>query len=143
MGFRCPVCSDPQADAVHLANHLAFTAMVRGGDHEEWLDEHVPDWGQLDDEGLGEVAAEYAQSVEFPQMFEDTTGRSQGAHRHQHSPPVGDGMHSGVQAEQFDAETREILERARQLTRERRTTRGATDESAEETQAEHSGAEDA
>ena len=38
MGYACPVCEDPQSDATHLANHLAFTAMLRGGEHGEWLD---------------------------------------------------------------------------------------------------------
>lgn len=131
MGYRCPVCSDPQADAVHLANHLAFTAMARGGDHEEWLDEHVPEWGQLDDEGLGKVVTEHAESAEFPQVFEDTTG---GGHQHDHSHhgqphQHGHEISTGREFDQLDAETQQIIEQARQLTQERRNKRTETDES--------------
>ncbi|PSP70281.1 hypothetical protein BRC79_02495 [Halobacteriales archaeon QH_8_67_27] len=54
MGYACPVCDDPQADAEHLANHLAFTAMLRGDGHEAWLDDHVDDWADLAPEELAE-----------------------------------------------------------------------------------------
>lgn len=103
MGFRCPVCSDPQADDRHLANHLAFTAVVRGGDHETWLDEHVSDWEQMDDEELASYVSELATSVEFPQIFEDTTDQS---HTHHGYADVSN---------EFDEATRAAIERAQEL----------------------------
>ena len=48
MGYACPVCDHPQADARHLANHLAFTALARGGDHEAWLDDAVAESGLVE-----------------------------------------------------------------------------------------------
>jgi hypothetical protein len=165
MGYRCPVCEDPQADDVHLANHLAFTALVRGGHHEDWLDEHVPDWGEMGEEGLANHVREHAESAEYPAVFEDTTepatGQQRGGgHGHDHAgerdhpdghdhagerdnaqggpsgwtggsddrpemvdPPFGGGM---------DEETREAIERARELTRRRRE--NAADDPTEEEQ---------
>jgi len=123
MGYSCPVCGDPQADDVHLANHLAFTALVRGGDHEDWLDERVPDWGQLDDDGLAELVTEHAERTEYPQVFEDTTeGRD---HPHDSGDGAGSGLPSGANAipdGDLDDEARDVLREARELTRERRGT---------------------
>jgi hypothetical protein len=116
MGFACPVCGDPQADAGHLANHLAFTALMRGGDHEAFLDEHVPDWERLDESGLGDRVAEHAEETAFPQVFEDTTDHDHDDGRHRRRPDARtpDGA--------FGAETRDVLEEARELTRERHGT---------------------
>lgn len=75
MGYACPVCETPQSDAGHLANHVAFTALLRGGDHETWLDEYVPEWEALGEAALGDRVAEHAATVEYPQVFEDTTGQ--------------------------------------------------------------------
>ena len=138
MGYRCPVCADPQVDDTHLANHLAFTALVRGGDHEVWLDEHVPDWGEMGEDGLAGRVREHADSAEYPAVFEDTTdsaGGHDGADTDEHGhpnrhggrpetadPPFGTGM---------DGETREVIERARELTRERRA--NATETQPDET----------
>lgn len=135
MGYGCPVCGDPQADGVHLANHLALTAMIRGGDHETYLDEHVPGWEKLDEEDLATELAEVAEDVEYPQVFEDTSdnasahehGATQNdAGTHQHGSPhehgiadrprTGDGVPDGPS----DAETERILEKAQELTRKRR-----------------------
>ncbi|MEF8887245.1 MAG: DUF5810 domain-containing protein [Haloarculaceae archaeon] len=133
MGYACPVCEDPQSDATHLANHLAFTAMLRGGEHGEWLDDHVPEWGDLDETELGERVAEHAEETEFPQVFEDTTDRGPGSHGHDH----GEGGHShlggghtdpgdlpaGADAladEGLDEEAREAIAEAREMTRKRR-----------------------
>jgi len=115
MGYSCPVCGDPQADDVHLANHLAFTAMLRGGEHEQWLDEHAPDWGQLDDDGLAEIVVEHAEETEYQQVFEDTTGHDHGREQ-TGSLPGGAEIPSG----ELDAEASEILTEAREMTRERR-----------------------
>ena len=74
MGYACPVCSDPQADAGHLANHLAFTAMLGDDDHEAWLDEHVPAWAETGEAELADAVADLVDETEFPQLFEDTAG---------------------------------------------------------------------
>ncbi len=135
MGYSCPVCSDPQADAHHLANHLAFTALVRGGDHEAWLDEHVPDWESMDEESLAPAVTEHAEETEYPQVFEDTTGQHD--HRHQHGGhghadhpsrqgrddvPQDVSMADLPTEEELSTEAADALERARELTRERRET---------------------
>jgi len=125
MGYRCPVCDHPQSDADHLANHLAFTAIARGGDHEEWLDAHVPDWGDLDPASLGERVTEHAAGAEFPQVFEDTTpdaGGTEADHGHDSAsggdPLLDEARSRAAGAVSDDAE--EVLEEARELTRRRR-----------------------
>ncbi|MEF8782525.1 MAG: DUF5810 domain-containing protein [Haloarculaceae archaeon] len=122
MGYACPVCGDPQADADHLANHLAFTALIRGGDHEVWLDEHVPDWETHDEASLGERVARDAEETEFPQVFEDTTG-GQTADDHAHGHP-SEGQPPGDTRTQMDdgalsEDTADVLAEARELTRKR------------------------
>jgi hypothetical protein len=81
MGYACPVCETPQADAKHLANHLAFTAMVRGGDHGAWLDEHLPGWEEAGEAELADRVVAFADEEEYPQVFEDTVG-ADGEHQH-------------------------------------------------------------
>lgn len=133
MGYSCPVCSDPQADARHLANHLAFTALVRGGDHEAWLDDHVPDWESMDEAELAPQVTDHAEETEYPQVFEDTTDRhahhdhQHGEHGHSHR---GRGSTRGVpdemsladlpDEEELSEEAADAIERARELTRQRR-----------------------
>lgn len=102
MGFRCPVCEEPQADAAHLANHLAFTALIHGGDHETWLDEYVEEWDQLGEDGLAERVREFADDADYPQVFEDTTGQGyaeehEGMHADQgdHAGHTHDSAHDG------------------------------------------------
>jgi hypothetical protein len=149
MGFACPVCGDPQSDARHLANHLAFTAMLRSGDHEAWLDEHVPEWGEMDEATLADRVADVAEETEYPQVFEDTTGGEGGAdHDHEHGH--GHGGHAGrrggpdrgpggytdpsdlpagadaLAGESEDAE--EVLAEARELTRKRRENADAAED---------------
>ncbi|MFC4358343.1 DUF5810 domain-containing protein [Halobium salinum] len=93
-GYACPVCDAPQRDGEHLANHLAFTAMLRGEEHEEWLDEHVPDWASGSPDDLAERVVEFADAAEYEEVFEDTVhdhgghGRS-GGHDDQHDPAHG------------------------------------------------------
>jgi hypothetical protein len=122
MGYACPVCDDPQADDVHLANHLAFTAMTGGDDHEAWLDERVPDWGQLGEDELSAEVVEYADETEFPQVFEDTVDRSGDGHSHDHEHghghdlPQGADRHRGSNA--LSDHDSEVLAEARDLTRE-------------------------
>ena len=146
MGYACPVCSDPQADRGHLANHLAFTAMLGDDDHEAWLDEHAPEWGEMSEAELAGIVADNVEETEFPQLFEDTAdglgegsndppaersgalfdegdghGHDHGAHDHAH----GDGDthdHGGHPrgavdtAGPMDDETAEALAEAREMT---------------------------
>jgi hypothetical protein len=81
MGYACPVCETPQSDAEHLANHLAFTAMLGDEGHEAWLDDHAPGWQQQGEDELAERVEEYAKEVGFPQVFEDTVERSTTSNR--------------------------------------------------------------
>ena len=113
MGYRCPVCEDPQADGPHLANHLAFTALVRGGTHEKWLDEQVPDWGEMGEAELAAQVTTDIEETEFPQLFESEMQ----SHERDTSIP----NHTSVQpAPELDDEAKRAIERARKLTSERR-----------------------
>ncbi|WP_436928486.1 DUF5810 domain-containing protein [Halosimplex halobium] len=136
MGYACPACGDPQADAEHLANHLAFTAMLRGGDHEAWLDDRVDDWAELDPPELAERVVDHADEEEFPQVFEDTTGGDHDhGHDHQHGggrqgaggpmPGGADAIENAAPAgvadlDDFEGETDDVLAEAKELTRQRR-----------------------
>ena len=132
MGYACPVCEDPQADAGHLANHLAFTAITSGGDHETWLDEHVPGWGQLGESELADRVANDADATEFPQVFQASglaDGRDQGdhgarGHEHHDHGPTERGVETSVARARgsgsIDDEARAILDEARALSEEMR-----------------------
>ncbi|WP_167837400.1 DUF5810 domain-containing protein [Halosimplex halophilum] len=140
MGYACPACGDPQADAEHLANHLAFTAMLRGGDHEAWLDDRVDDWAELDPPELAERVVDHADEEEFPQVFEDTTGGGHDhGHDHQHegtrqgaggptpggADAVEDAAPGGVaDLDDFEGEPDDVLAEAKELTRRRRENAG-------------------
>ncbi|QAU13611.1 hypothetical protein EKH57_13295 [Halorubrum sp. BOL3-1] len=75
MGYACPVCDTPQRDGEHLAHHLAFTAMLHGGDHEDWLDDRVPDWSEREPAGLAAEVTPHAADAEYNEVFEDTVPR--------------------------------------------------------------------
>ena len=111
MGYACPVCGDPQADAEHLANHLAFTALMRGGDHEAWLDDHVGEWGQLGESELADRVVDHADETEFPQVFEEG-----GTHDHGDEPPPG--AERGAERSSMSDADAAVLEEARKLTKE-------------------------
>jgi len=150
MGYACPVCGDPQADDVHLANHLAFTALARGGDHEDWLDDTVPEWESLDEDGLAEQVTEHAEEKEYPQVFEDTTGQHDHSHEHGHGHDHAHDRNAGMQemseamlneaeAELEDADlpdTEEVLAEAREMTAKRHADEGGdgSDEDDSETE---------
>jgi len=142
MGYACPVCGDPQADGEHLANHLAFTALRGDADHEQWLDDHAPDWDQGDAESLAPVVTEYAETVEFPQVFENTVDRRSTSsrtesgdtteHDHEHDdersgalfdddPDLPGGSREAVDRErqqELDAQAERVLEDAREMTQQ-------------------------
>jgi len=131
MGYECPVCEDPQADGHHLANHLAFTAMLGDDDHAAWLDETVPGWADADPADLAAAVTDYADETEFPQVFEGTTGEGGHAHDHGHDHPrdgkggrdaVAPGGVADVEnALGGDADVESVLAEARELTRQRWT----------------------
>lgn len=132
MGYACPVCDDPQADGDHLANHLAFTAMLHGDEHADFLDAHVDDW---EDRTPPELAAElirHADETEYDAVFEDTTEGSGMGHGGSGvegpgstpdagwsaRPPEGDDAPVDFDAlddETLDAETERVIEEARKL----------------------------
>jgi hypothetical protein len=140
MGYACPVCETPQSDGEHLANHLAFTAMLGDGDHATWLDDHAPGW---EDEGPDELAprvTEYVEEADYPQVFEDTrppekTGHGHDDHGggHQHGHGHQQGNDAGGQFEEElrraggygrdagasrDPEAQRIVAEARRMTEE-------------------------
>jgi len=144
MGYACPVCEDPQADAEHLANHLAFTAMLGDADHEEWLDDHAPDWEQADADRLASVVTDHAEDVDFPQVFEDTTG----THRHDHERDrsgalfddepdfAADARERAPGDRRLDERTEQVLEEAREMTRRMRDDAEADDGRSDEAETE-------
>jgi hypothetical protein len=130
MGYLCPVCGDPQADGTHLANHLAVTALVHGREHEAFLEERVPGWAEMGAAELSEHVTGEAEQAEFPQVFEDTThDHDEHGHGHDHDgeprehghnrPDIDPQVDVGATGE-MDEETAAIIERARELTRQRR-----------------------
>ena len=136
MGYACPVCGTPQADGEHLANHLAFTAMLHGDGHEAWLDERVPDWADRDPDALATDVVEGAEETDHETTFDDTTrgrpdvgvghgpeagDRRDGGHGHGQSPGERGNRHGSDPAPDLDPETRRIVEEARELTRQRRS----------------------
>lgn len=120
MGYRCPVCQDPQADDTHLANHLAFTALARGGDHEAWLEDNVPAWEGMGEADLAPEVAALADETDYPAVFEDTTDGERTQGRLTDLPEHGLEAPSGRSGARPDRATRAAIERARELTRERR-----------------------
>lgn len=116
MGYACPVCDVPQRDGKHLANHLAFTAMLRHEEHETWLDEHVDGWQDMNAPALAELVVDHAEEREFEELFEDTVEGESHAHPHDHGQGHGS---PAIQTEgNFSAETQEVLREARELTQQ-------------------------
>ena len=132
MGYACPVCDTPQRDGEHLAHHLAFTAMLHGGDHADWLDERVADWSEREPAELAAEVTPHADDAEYEEVFEDTVPRGRPdvgmgsggaadaghdhAHDHDHSdssPGAGVPDPDAVD----DPEVAEALREARAMTR--------------------------
>jgi len=129
MAYRCPVCDNPETDAEHLANHLAFTAVIRGDDHEGWLDEHVPGWGEENPETLAPKVAEVVPDVSIPEFDDDGHGghdhgtsledelAKQGSHRGPGAAGAGDagGAPAGGRGD-LSEEAAGVMQEARELT---------------------------
>lgn len=114
MGYACPVCDAEQADAIHLANHLAITASLGRTDHLEWLDEHAPDWSDSNPKELGAVVREHAREVEVPEFVDPHDHELRDRDR----PDLVDPVENRVApANGFPAGTQAVLAEARELTR--------------------------
>jgi hypothetical protein len=140
MGYACPVCDTPQRDGEHLAHHLAFTAMLHGGDHESWLDDRVADWSEREPAELAAEVTPHADDAEYEEVFEDTVprgrpdvgmgsgggaaGHGHAGHAHDHGHGAGPDLASGAgvpDPEQADdPEVAEALREAREMTRKAR-----------------------
>jgi len=121
MGYACPVCETPQRDGEHLANHLAFTAMLHGDEHEDWLDEHVDDWGDRTPVDLASSVTELAEETEYDEVFEDTTRGGHSQHERQGDtarPDATGDPTSGAAEAVVDEAVESVLEEARELTEE-------------------------
>ena len=130
MGYVCPVCDAEEADAVHLANHLAITASLGREDHRAWLAEYAPDWSDCSPEELGEVVSVHADEIDTPEF-------EAGSHSHGHEPGRPDSLEEGLarQSRQpgrgsMTAETQRVLEEAAELTREMESEEGGENENA-------------
>jgi hypothetical protein len=120
MPYACPVCGAVEADAEHLANHLAVTASLHGGDHEAWLEDHAPDWGGRSPPELGAIAAEHAREragkgdADDPDRRRDPPSTASGGRGR---PPGIDPGAPDRREVARDPETERILREARELTR--------------------------
>jgi len=116
MGYACPVCETPQRDAEHLANHLAFTAMLHDDDHRRWLDDRVPEWESLGPDDLAPRVADHAEGTTYEEAFEDTTG--EGGRPFGGDPAASAARPPRSADRSLDGDAAEILARAREMTRE-------------------------
>lgn len=119
MGYRCPVCEDPHPDGEHLANHMAFTGLLGDDVHEEWLDETVPSWSEMDPDSLGEALTEEVPEVELRDL--ETSDPQAGR-------PEIDSYQRGSADQDVDPDIAAVLEEARELTREMHGTSDGTAE---------------
>ncbi|MFC7041545.1 DUF5810 domain-containing protein [Halonotius sp. GCM10025705] len=120
MSYLCPVCAAPFGGGEPLADHLAVSAILHGGDHEAWLDDTVADWDGLSRAALGERVVDHAETTDDHEHVGD--------HSHSHSDPepasgLPNGIDSGASAHNaadstLDADAQAIIEEARDLTRE-------------------------
>ncbi len=118
MGYACPVCDAEEADAVHLANHLAITASLGREAHREWLEEHAPDWADCSPEELGARVSPHAEEIETPEFERHD-------HGHGREPGRPDSLEGAVSRQSrgrgrgdLTAEATDVLQEAAELTRE-------------------------
>jgi hypothetical protein len=102
--------------------------MLHGDDHEAWLDDRVPDWGDRDPDGLTAEVTPHAEAAEYREVFEDTVDRGRpdvdlgdrdhAGHDHGHARGGHGGPGVVDESGADDAETAAALREARELTRE-------------------------
>ena len=112
MAYACPACGAVEADAEHLANHLAVTASLHEDDHAAWLEDHARDWPERSPEELGETVIGHAEE----RRVEPSTD----ARYHEKMPSGvtrGEPGRDDGSSERPDPETERILRAARELTR--------------------------
>lgn len=110
MAYVCPVCDAVEADAEHLANHLAVTASLHGGDHAAWLEEHAPDWPDQSPSELGPTVVEHARERDLD------GGPTAHDHGRETKPAVQHPRAGQGAGRRLDAETKRVLQEARELT---------------------------
>ena len=118
MSYLCPVCAAPFGGGEPLADHLAVSAILHGGNHEAWLDDTVADWDGLSRDKLGERVVDHAETTDDHEHIGD----------HSHSDPEpASGLPNGIDSEAsarnaadstLDADAQAIIEEARDLTHE-------------------------
>ncbi|QLG49526.1 DUF5810 domain-containing protein [Natrinema halophilum] len=123
MGYACPVCDAEEADARHLANHLAITASLGRENHRAWLEEHAPDWSDCNPEELGEIVTQHAAEIDTPEFEEGGHAHGHGA-GHSHDPGRPGSLEDGLarQSRQpgrgsMTGETESVLREAAEMTR--------------------------
>lgn len=117
MSYLCPVCEAPFGGSEPLADHLAVTAILHGGDHEAWLDDTVVDWASLSRSELGDRTADHAERTDDHEHV--------GEHSHTDPEPASglpNGIGGGAAAHDadnatLDADAQAIIDNARELTR--------------------------
>lgn len=126
MSYLCPVCAAPFGGGKPLADHLAVTAILHGGDHETWLNDTVADWASLSRADLGERVVDHAETADDHDHIGE---HSHSDHEHSHSDPEpASGLPNGIDAAgsrreaggntAVDADAQAIIDEARELTRE-------------------------
>ena len=133
MGYACPVCGAEEADGEHLANHVAFTAMLRSDEHEDWLDDHVPDWSDRNPETLAPDITPHAPETETEVVTDE------GAHPRGLDGEVAD--HGGYGRDTLSGDQQAVLDEARDLTRQMYGLDEDEESSAEREDRDGSGAE--
>jgi hypothetical protein len=126
VSYLCPVCAAPFGGGKPLADHLAVTAILHGGDHETWLNDTVADWASLSRADLGERVVDHAETADDHEHIGE---HSHSDHEHSHSDPEpASGLPNGIDAAgsrreaggntAVDADAQAIIDEARELTRE-------------------------
>ncbi|MFQ3475278.1 hypothetical protein HKK80_03315 [Halonotius sp. F2-221B] len=126
MSYLCPVCAAPFGGGEPLADHLAVTAILHGGDHEAWLDDTVTDWDGLSRDTLGDRVVDHAETTDDHEHVGDHSHSGPSEHSHSDPEPAS-GLPNGIDSEAsarnaadstLDADAQAIIEEARELTRE-------------------------
>lgn len=141
MGYLCPVCETPFGDDQSLADHLAVTAILHGGDHERWLTETIDGWKDVDRATVADRVVDHAEAVaaDHPSDSEHASGSSPLADSPravgQQSPEAEIPDAAGMRADgnSLDAEAQSILQQAHAFTQAMHSDREADNAESAET----------